>query len=516
MDGFLKWFFEFMTAMLGGFATIFAGIFSGIKQIFNFPAYVNIFNEGTKSFTTVDWVMAVLALLVVLAVWGLAGYGVFLLIKRSIRMRRSLSKQELMFEEISNLNRQVNALNDEKSRILEMKLGKGALRSHVIDIDSEEVPEGEEKKEPDEIVSGGDPRFFKLAQIDQQYTGYVPEPDHYVTGLSLQELCDSIRNFACSQMKLYYNIDTIRYMIAGMASTKLILLQGISGTGKTSLPYCMGKFFTHDSTIASVQPSWRDRTELFGYFNEFTKKFNETEVLKRIYEASYTDDMNIIILDEMNIARVEYYFAEMLSTLEMPDHREWKIDLVPNSWGNDPKHLRNGQLHIPENMWYIGTANNDDSTFAVSDKVYDRALVINLDSKGEAFEAPEVQAMNISYSYFDQICKQAIKDHQVSPEMLTKIAKLDIYIIEKLRLAFGNRIMKQLRDFVPVFVASGGDELEGVDYILATKVFRKIESLNLSLIRDELKDLNIYIQKSFGKNSMKECRAYIERLQKMF
>lgn len=70
-------------------------------------------------------------------------------------------------------------------------------------------------------------------------------------------------------------------------------------------------------------------TELsFGYFNEFTKNFNETEVLKRIYSSEYNDDVNFILLDEMNIARVEYYFAEMLSILEMPDPAEWELDLV--------------------------------------------------------------------------------------------------------------------------------------------------------------------------------------------
>ena len=150
-------------------------------------------------------------------------------------------------------------------------------------------------------------------------------------------------------------------MMAGLASTKLIVLQGISGTGKTSLPYTLGKYFLNDATIASVQPSWRERSELFGYFNEFTKKFNETEVLKRIYESSYNDDINIIILDEMNIARIEYYFAEMLSILEMPDPNEWKIEIVPSSWPDDPKHLVDGKLTIPPNVWYIGTANNDVS-----------------------------------------------------------------------------------------------------------------------------------------------------------
>src|SRR5574344_3119000 len=131
----------------------------------------------------------------------------------------------------------------------------------------------------------------------------------------------------------------IRLFLSSLASTKLVILQGISGTGKTSLAYAWGKYIKRDAVIASVQPSWRDRTELFGYFNEFTKKFNETEVLKRIYESSYNDDINIIILDEMNIARVEYYFAEMLSILEMPDVSEWKLELVPSSWDSDPTHL---------------------------------------------------------------------------------------------------------------------------------------------------------------------------------
>ena len=304
-------------------------------------------------------------------------------------------------------------------------------------------------------------------------------------------------------------------MIAGLASTKLIILQGISGTGKTSLPYVLGKYFQVDATIASVQPSWRDRTELFGFFNEFTKKFNETEVLRRIYEASYNDDINIIILDEMNIARVEYYFAEMLSILEMPNPQEWKIEIVPSTWPGDPQHLVDGRLTIPQNVWYIGTANNDDSTFAISDKVYDRALVVNLDSKGVAFDAPVTKPKCISYSYVEELYKKAIEDYPVSEDVLQKISSLDVYVIEKFRVAFGNRIIKQLKMFVPVYVACGGTELEGLDYILATKVFRKFEGLNLSLIRDEIRGLILFMDKLFGKGEMKECIAYLQRLQKM-
>ena len=182
-------------------------------------------------------------------------------------------------------------------------------------------------------------------------------------------------------MGLYYNINLIRLFIASFASNRLIILQGISGTGKTSLAYAFGNFVKNDAVIAPVQPSWRDSSELFGYFNEFTKRFNETEVLTKMYEARYKDNIYITLLDEMNISRVEYYFAEMLSILELPSAEEWIIDLVPNAWESDPKLVENGRLKIPTNMWYIGTINNDDSTFMITDKVYDRAMPINIDEK---------------------------------------------------------------------------------------------------------------------------------------
>lgn len=295
----------------------------------------------------------------------------------------------------------------------------------------------------------------------------------------------------------------------------LLSFEGYSGTGKTSLAYAFGKFVNNPSIVASVQPSWRDRTELFGYFNEFTKKFNETELLRAMYEASYNENIYAVILDEMNIARVEYYFAEMLSILEMPSRDEWVVDIIPNSWPSDPKHIVNGQLKIPPNMWYIGTANNDDSTFAITDKVYDRAMPINIDTKGVPFDAPLTDSVYISYKHFEYILNAAKVQFVVSEENLKKIALLDDYVIEHFRIAFGNRIVKQLRDFVPAYVGTGGTELDGLDYVLARKVFRKFESLNLSYIRDEIDGLCAYIDELFGEENMTESKDYLRMLKKL-
>ena len=100
--------------------------------------------------------------------------------------------------------------------------------------------------------------------------------------------------------------------------------------------------------------------------------------------------------------------------------------------------------------------------------------------------------------------------------MLNKIERLDSYVIEHFRVAFGNRIIKQINNFVPVYVACGGTEEEAIDYVFVTKVFRKFESLNLSLIRDEIRPLIGFLDSEFGKGKMKESIAYLKRLQKTY
>ena len=511
MGAFLDWFFAFLTTMIDGVWKILSGIFGGIFQIFNVVSYVKQFNAYKDGFGVLDWIFSIISFILVLSIWVIIVYLLVLLIRKYIRFRRSAVGNEDLLEEVAELHRDVIKLNNEKERILALKIGQTGVPLDVLN--------GIYEEEEENVAEGGEeaellPRFAKLDAIDQKYTYY--NPPEYRRDYTLSEICDTFRNFACSRMGLYYEEKTVRLLFAGFASTKLVLLQGISGTGKTSLPYALGKFMENDSTIVSVQPSWRDRTELFGYFNEFSKKFNETDVLRRIYEASYTDDVNVIILDELNIARIEYYFAEMLSIMEMPDFNEWRIELVPSSWPNDPKNLRDGKLLIPQNTWYVGTANNDDTTFAVSDKVYDRALTINIDNKGVPFDAPDTPPARISYSYLNSLYQKAIAENPLDTKYLDMIEELDNYVIKKFRVAFGNRIMKQLKMFVPVYVACGGTILEGIDHVLATKVFRKFESLNLSLIRDELKGLINYLDTLFGKGTMASCIEFLERLQRTY
>lgn len=509
MDTYVRFLYEFLNAFFTGLKTIFWGFVNGIKQIFDIPAYIHLIKEYRNDFSVQEWILVSIAILAVALILILTVLLVALLLRKYIRFRKTLVEQESMLKEVADLNKRVEKMTKEREEIMAMKVSQLGLKpDESPKITPEENKGGEKAPEDDDGI-----RFARLTLVDKKYAKYKVQ--NYNNDFTLEELCVAFRNFAASRLHLYYTLPMIRIFIAGLSSTKLVILQGISGTGKTSLAYAWGKFLKHDSCVVSVQPSWRDRTELFGYFNEFTKKFNETQLLEALYTASYTDDVYTVILDEMNLARVEYYFAEMLSILEMPNRDEWIIEVVASPWENDPKHIIGGRIKIPANTWYIGTINNDDSTFMVTDKVYDRAMPIDINDKGQAFEAEDTPPMDVNFSYLDKLFEQAREEHEVSEDSWKKINEMDDYVIKHFRVAFGNRIVSHLGKFVSAYVACGGEEVEGIDYFIAKKILRKFEQLNIAYIKDEIDGFVAFLDKTFGKGKMKECIDYVLRLKKL-
>ena len=507
MNTFLRFFYEFTSIFFGGLIKVFKGIIEGLAKMFSYFDYKKVLDSYKDSFSGLEWFFVGLTLLFFVVIIIGCGCLIFFGIRKYLRIRRTKLNQDELLDEIGNLNKQVRQLMKEKEEIMAMKVSQLGLNP-----DEESENSSTEETTEEDLENAGNIRFPKLSRIDELMVG--TKPKNYNCNFTLEELIDNFKCFSASQLHLYYNDSLLRAFFGGLACSKLIILQGISGTGKTSLAYAWGKFVKNDSCIASVQPSWRDKSELLGFFNEFTKKFNESNVLEELYISRFDDDVHTIILDEMNIARVEYYFAEMLSILEVPNRKEWIIELVTTTWPDDPKLLENGKLRLPGNLWYIGTINNDDSTFMVTDKVYDRAMPIDINEKIDAFECREQEAMDINASYIESLFKDAYEKYAVSEKGINIINKLDDYVIKHFRISFGNRIMKQLKEFVPVYVACGGDEVSGIDYFLAKKVLRKFEQLNLILIRDEIDGFIKYLNKEFGNGNMKECIEFLLRLKK--
>ena len=539
MSDFLKFAFEVISQVVYNFAGVLA---AAVKLLVTgWRDYFTIFFTYFPTVGILGKILSAILMLILIAIPVLA----VVLLVRSALLRRRLKKDKVdnteLYREIGRLNRQVLDLIDEKNKILALKvntmggteripyMGASALTDDTIPTlgnvtgipQSGKVAAAEIHVEKGNVVEAGtgapapeDNRFPKLALVDQKYAEYVPPL--FDEEITLQQLVENYRTFACSQMHLYYTPEIIRRFVAGMASSKLLILEGISGTGKTSLPHSFSRFLENPATMVSVQPSFRDRTELLGYFNEFSKRFNETEFLRALYEAGYREEPSMVILDEMNLARIEYYFAEMLSVLEMPSHDEWVLDLVPTAWEGDPVKLFDGKIQVPDSIWFIGTANNDDSTFTITDKVYDRAMPIELNERADAFTCDPQPACRVTSVHLQEMFAKAKREHPISEATLTKLDKLDGYLQTRFKLAFGNRIIKQMYDFIPVYVACGGKELDGMDYIVARKVLKKLESLNVTFVRDEIRGLIEYIEKVFGKTNMADSKAYLTRIQNLY
>lgn len=519
MAEFSKYFISFLKKFFENFLDWFKTLFSLFSKIFySYPKqYINDIITScvnNENFKVLDWIVLVLVSIVLVIFFGLVIVVIFQFLRKYIRFRkREIEKDELV-DEIAVLNNRVFDLVEEKNKILALRINQiGGTEAYARQADMERGTSSLKGKRP---ALQSDSRFVKLTQVDKDYEisseFTVMQSSDMV---NLPELIDRFIKYSASQLHLYYTKEIIARFFAGMATSKVLILEGISGTGKTSLPYAMGKFFNKETSIISVQPSWRDRAELLGYLNEFTKKFNETDFLKAVYQAGYSDKPNFIVLDEMNLARIEYYFAEFLSVMEMPDVHEWKIDLVPASEPSDPKLLINGKLFINQNTWFIGTANKDDSTFTITDKVYDRATPIVINNKAELIDCDYTNNVQMTFDYLDELFKKAQAEITMSTKVMDSFKKVDEYIQQNFKIAFGNRIMKQIKLFVPVYVACGFTEVQGLDYMLANKILRKFESLNLSFLHNELDGLIELLDKLFGKNYFKVSIEYIEDLKKM-
>ncbi len=577
MNAYFYYFYNFMRQIFDNLYNLAIAFKDCVLGILDIQFYQKLANSYYKDLSPLGWIAYIITHILIYLLIALVLYLLFKALKVALRFKVPVVKYEKMKDEVVTLKREIMKANYEKDKILAMKISEmglevneqlleknpelnamysgtenpdnmtdeeiaatmekeaagnsenmetGADVQNAADSDSvnvagikesntENADSADDDENKVEKIVTTELRFPRLSSVDKVYMAPDYVPYEYNKTVTLEEICINFRNYAASRLHLYYDLDVIKQTFATFGAAKMLILQGISGTGKTSLPYALGQYLQNPSLICSVQPSWRDRTELFGYYNDFTKKYTETDFLKAIYEAQYYDGMKLVILDEMNIARVEYYFAEMLSILELPREDERYVTVVSSETDSDPEKMVEGKVWIPSNVWYVGTINNDDSTFAVSDKVYDRAIPIDLDARAEVFEAPDTEPMRLSFKHMEEMYEEAKQKYPISEEYLLELDKLDQYLIEHFRLTFGNRILRQMKAFVPCYVACGGTEIDGIDFMFAKKILRKFESLGLGFIRDELDGLIIYLNNAFGEENFRISKEYLLRLKKM-
>lgn len=335
---------------------------------------------------------------------------------------------------------------------------------------------------------------------------------------SLKAFVEEIRN-RIGLEKLFYREEDIRAFLAGLATSRLHLLQGISGTGKTSLPRAFARAIGARSEIVEVQSGWRDRNDLLGYYNAFEKRYYESEFLQALYRAQqprYTDNPCLIVLDEMNLSHPEHYFADFLSALEQRPNDQ-RISLLTAKVDGAPRLLDEFRwLRIPPNVWFIGTANHDETTKDFADKTYDRSHVMEFPRHPKAFAAnPQSSPVPVTMGALEEAFQKARETHKEAAIRAKSFLESSLAKnLAGLGIGWGNRLERQMESFIPVVVASGGSLGEAVDHLVATKLLRKVRG-RFDIGPNQLKKFQEHLIKSWEaleKNQLPErCCALLDR-----
>ena len=289
-------------------------------------------------------------------------------------------------------------------------------------------------------------------------------------------------------------------------ASPLVVLSGISGTGKSLLPQLYAKAMGMNFLTVAVQPRWDSPQDMFGFFNYMQNKFKATELSRMLWQydiynnvegehsakALYgTGDklpMNIVLFDEMNLARVEYYFSDMLSKLEIrrnmstPDFDEMRIPAEVEIEGGSISMKANARrLFVNSNTLFVGTMNEDETTQSLSDKVMDRSNILRFGKPEKLAVKPTVDKFMDSYSNENGYLTLGTWTEMVTESNLSssKVEKIDS-TMEKLNKVmnsidrpFAYRVSNAVHNYVNAYPNANNSE-EAFNNALADQIEMKV------------------------------------------
>jgi methyl coenzyme M reductase subunit D len=306
----------------------------------------------------------------------------------------------------------------------------------------------------------------------------------------------------------------------------ITVLAGISGTGKSELPKCYAEGMGIHFSMLAVQPRWDSPQDLLGFYNYMENKYKATELARALVRFdrynrdnwgdipkacdNRSDRMLLVLLDEMNLARVEYYFSEFLSKLETrrgvdPDDEKDRVkaEIELELTGRAP--LR---IYADRNILFTGTMNEDESTQTLSDKVLDRANVLRFGKPKSTNIAEKVRNSNprsprsegLTYECWHEWCVDA-KDVKMDEQVSEWINRLN-NAMEELQKPFGHRVAQAIVAYIenyPKGVANGKEkELAFADQI-EQRIMPKLRGIDLELNEEPLKKIGELIEETGDK-----------------
>ncbi|PFM63676.1 restriction endonuclease [Bacillus cereus] len=297
--------------------------------------------------------------------------------------------------------------------------------------------------------------------------------------LDQQSIIDHVSSYIQGKGFYYEKKDLINFFLS-LKTKPFVILSGISGTGKTKIVQWFAESLgaTEENgqfTLIPVRPDWSDSSDFLGYVN-LQGEFQERPLIKVLEDADQNPNRPyFVVLDEMNLARVEYYFSDFLSVIESRKWKDGKIVTSPVL----PESITNKHITIPSNVYIIGTVNMDETTHPLSKKVLDRANTIefntvNLDYFNflmdiEEKEAEIVSNRSLATKYLH--LKECFKENE---DLVRNISTILIEINKTLE-SVGAQVGYRIRDEICFYMAYNEQgKLLSFDEALDYQIYQKI------------------------------------------
>ncbi|MYB40245.1 chromosome segregation ATPase-like protein [Candidatus Saccharibacteria bacterium] len=389
-------------------------------------------------------------------------------------IKKIVSEKEELEEEISNTNSLLNHINGD---IQESINRRESLKGEIAKLETRE-------EELNTTIKGLEGKLGDTIQQKEDHLEEIKTPPQALTILSgktpqtqvneLEALKRVKRRFESQGLK--YHRRTLYAFHTAMKSnetSQMAVLAGISGTGKTQLPRQYANAMGIGFLQVSVQPRWDSPQDLMGFYNYLEKRFRPTDMARALFqmdkennpETEFSDHLMMVLLDEMNLARVEYYFSDFLSRLEnrpspdrvnIPEERkDAELELeIPVTTGQSPR------IFPGYNLLFVGTMNEDESTQTLSEKVIDRANVLRFAAPKKIMGDISQEEENIDFHYLRYTdWKQWIREssNYGEREFVTKIEKM-AEIMKKYERPFGYRLGNAILSYVANYPRHTEDE----------------------------------------------------------
>jgi len=381
------------------------------------------------------------------------------------------------------------------------------------------------------------------------------------------EVIEHLKNYISGQ-GFYYPPETIQNFYTCLKCDPLVILAGLSGVGKSKLPKLVTEAIGGVFQVVPVRPNWNDDRDLLGYFNPRSGRYQSTNFLETIIEASENKRrLYVICLDEMNLAPPEYYFALFLSKLEnnkrkfYPDpslskqtYKKERKSIISNIIDLKEELRQSGvaridslqfkiealmdrlnelqkyrEVEIPSNLRFVGTVNIDHTTKDFSNKVLDRANVIQFDNPNlEAARSQESKSIDPKFLPFDQFDDFASVDggplNEDSPLYVYSDYLIKISEMLEGDLGFGYRVYEAILRYLKLVKQGGYNFEEGVDgqasfdkefdKQLVQRILPKIRGMDTRETKKSLDKLDSYLDETVFNNCDNRTKSQ-EKLDSM-